>query len=114
MNFIRMPVSDGKVAAGAERLPVPHGSGPEIILGLRGEAVALASLPEGLEMRVRVAEPMGSHLLLTGMIENQPVRVILPAGEKVASGDVIGLKLDPARVSWLSPDDGKAYLADAA
>lgn len=114
MNFIRMPVRDGKVAAGATHLPVPDGSGSEIILGLRGEAVALAPLPEGLEMHVRVAEPMGSHLLLTGTIENQPVRVILPAAEKVASGDVIGLKLDPTRLSWLSPDSGKAYLADAA
>ncbi|MEZ2128735.1 MULTISPECIES: ABC transporter ATP-binding protein [unclassified Sinorhizobium] len=114
MNFIRMPVRDGKVNAGAARFTVPNGTGPEIILGLRGEAVALAPLPEGLEMRVRVAEPMGSHLLLTGTIENQPVRVILPAAEKVASGDVIGLKLDPTRLSWLSPDSGKAYLADAA
>jgi multiple sugar transport system ATP-binding protein len=114
MNFIRMSVSEGHVAVGAERFPVPAGSGPEIILGLRGEAVALAPLPQGIEMRVRVAEPMGSHLLLTGSIADQPVRVILPAAETVSSGDVIGLKLDPARISWLSPDSGRAYLADAA
>ncbi|MBB4226241.1 ABC transporter ATP-binding protein [Rhizobium mongolense] len=114
MNFIRMPVTDGHVIAGSERFSVPPESGPEIILGLRGEAVALAPPSEGFQMRVRVAEPMGSHLLLTGLIENQPVRVILPAAEKVASGDVIGLKPDPARISWLAPDSGKAYLAAAA
>jgi multiple sugar transport system ATP-binding protein len=114
MNFIRMAVSDGHVMVGRDRFPVPQGSGSEIVLGLRGEAVTLAPLAEGLEMRVRVAEPMGSHLLLTGLIEDQPVRVILPAAEKVTSGDVIGLKLDPARICWLAPDSGKTYLPAAA
>jgi multiple sugar transport system ATP-binding protein len=114
MNFIRMAVSDGHVMVGRDRFPVPQGSGSEIVLGLRGEAVTLAPLAEGLEMRVRVAEPMGSHLLLTGLIEDQPVRVILPAAEKVASGDVIGLKLDLVRICWLAPDSGKTYLPAAA
>ncbi|MGO8190001.1 hypothetical protein AB9F38_35225, partial [Rhizobium leguminosarum] len=62
------------VVVGAEQFAVPQGSGSEIILGLRGEAVELAPLPQGLEIRVRVAEPMGSHLLFTGSIHDQPVR----------------------------------------
>jgi multiple sugar transport system ATP-binding protein len=40
--------------------------------------------------------------------------VILPAAEKVASGDVIGLKLDPTRLNWLSPDSGEAFQPAAA
>ncbi len=114
MNFIKLPVSDGHVAAGGEHLAVPPETGDEIVLGLRGEAVELATLPQGLEMKVRVAEPMGSHLLLTGSIHDQPARVILPAFETVKSGDVIGLKLDRKRITWLSPTSGKAFPAAAA
>ncbi|KKX33194.1 ABC transporter ATP-binding protein [Rhizobium sp. LC145] len=114
MNFIKVPVENGRVAAGVQQLVVPDGSASEIVLGLRGEAVELANLPEGMEMKVRVAEPMGSHLLLTGSIHDQPVRVILPASETVRSGDVIGLKLDRNRITWLSPESGKSYPAAAA
>ncbi|AHF87475.1 sugar ABC transporter ATP-binding protein (plasmid) [Rhizobium leguminosarum bv. trifolii WSM1689] len=111
MNFIQVPVSNGQVAVGAERLVAPQESGDQIVLGLRGEAVELAPLPQGLEMRVRVAEPMGSHLLLTGSIHDQPVRVILPASETVKSGETIGLKLDQKRITWLSPESGKSFPA---
>jgi len=111
MNFIKVPVSNGQVAAGSEQFAAPGESGNEVILGLRGEAVELAPLPQGLEMRVRVAEPMGSHLLLTGSIHDQPVRVILPASETVKSGETIGLKLDQKRITWLSPESGKSFPA---
>jgi len=114
MNFIKVPVSQGTVAVGADRLPVPREAGAEVMLGLRGEAVELSRLPQGLEMKVRVAEPMGSHLLLTGSIHDQPVRVILPASETVKNGDTIGLKLDPQRITWLSPESGKSYSAAMA
>ncbi|MDK1375308.1 MULTISPECIES: ABC transporter ATP-binding protein [unclassified Sinorhizobium] len=114
MNFIKVPVTNGQVAAGSEPLTAPKDSGNEVILGLRGEAVQLAPLPLGLEMKVRVAEPMGSHLLLTGSIHDQPVRVILPSSETVRSGDVIGLKLDPNRITWLSPESGKSIPAVTA
>ncbi|MBB2671001.1 ABC transporter ATP-binding protein [Rhizobium sophoriradicis] len=111
MNFIKVPVENGQVAVGDERLVAPQESGDQIVLGLRGEAVELAPLPQGLEMRVRVAEPMGSHLLLTGSIHDQPVRVILPASETVKSGETIGLKLDQKRITWLSPESGKSFPA---
>ncbi|MDO1582585.1 ABC transporter ATP-binding protein [Rhizobium oryzicola] len=114
MNFIKVPVSNGKVVVGADHLPVPREAGAEVVLGLRGEAVELSSLPQGLEMKVRVAEPMGSHLLLTGSIHDQPVRVILPASETVKNGDTIGLKLDSQRITWLSPESGKSYSAEMA
>lgn len=111
MNFIKVAVSNGQVAAGGEQISAPKDAGHEVILGMRGEAVELAPLSAGLEMKVRVAEPMGSHLLLTGSIHDQPVRVILPASETVKSGDTIGLKLDRNRITWLSPESGKAYPA---
>ncbi|WP_039974822.1 ABC transporter ATP-binding protein, partial [Rhizobium sp. AP16] len=112
MNFIRLPVEGGAVKLGSQAQAVPQASG-DIVLGLRGEDVALAPLSEGLPLDVRVSEPMGSHLLLTGTIAGQPVRVILPPGEKVRAGDRIGLRPDPSRLTWLSPDTGVALNAAA-
>lgn len=114
MNFITVAVEDGAVAAGKLRLPAPAGAGREVVLGLRGEAVALAAPGDGLDMTVRVAEPMGSHLLLTGAIHGQPVRVILPPAERVRGGDVISLRPDIDRITWLSPESGKSYPAATA
>ncbi|MCR4267279.1 ABC transporter ATP-binding protein [Nitratireductor sp. ZSWI3] len=111
MNFIRLPVIAGEVEAGGQKLAVPAGATGEILLGLRGEAVERVSTADGLPMHVRVAEPMGSHLLLTGSIRDQLVRIVLPASETVRGGDTIGLKLDRDRLTWLSPDSGKAYPA---
>jgi multiple sugar transport system ATP-binding protein len=112
MNFITMPVSDGQVTIGAERFAVPAGGG-DIVLGLRGETVERAPAGQGLDMQVRVAEPMGSHLLLTGSILGQPARVILPATETVRNGETVGLTLDANRLTWLSPQDGISYPAAA-
>ncbi len=112
MNFITMPVTGGQVTAGAQQFAVPAQSG-EIVLGLRGETVERAASGQGLDMQVRVAEPMGSHLLLTGSILGQPARVILPATETVRNGETVGLTLDPKRLTWLSPESGVSYPAAA-
>lgn len=108
MNFIRLPVTNGTVKLGNIDHSVPASVESEIVLGLRGENVSLAPLAEGLRLDVRVAEPMGSHLLLTGTIADQPVRVILPPGESVKAGEAIGLKLAADRLTWLSPETGLA------
>lgn len=112
MNFITMPVTNGQVAAGSQQFAVPA-QGGEIVLGLRGETVERAQSGQGLDMQVRVAEPMGSHLLLTGSIFGQPARVILPATETVKNGETVGLTLDPKRLTWLSPESGVSYPAAA-
>ncbi len=112
MNFITMPVTGGHVTAGAQQFAVPAQDG-EIVLGLRGETVERAPTGQGLDMQVRVAEPMGSHLLLTGSILGQPARVILPATETVKNGETVGLTLDPKRLTWLSPESGVSYPAAA-
>ncbi|MCJ8521417.1 multiple sugar transport system ATP-binding protein [Pseudorhizobium tarimense] len=108
MNFITMPVNNGQVAVGAQTFAVPA-KGSEIVLGLRGETVERTSTGQGLDIQVRVAEPMGPHLLLTGSILGQPARVILPATEAVKNGEIVGLKLDASRLTWLSPESGVSY-----
>jgi multiple sugar transport system ATP-binding protein len=111
MNFIKLKVRDGGVKLGSTRHALPPTAGSEVVLGFRGENVRLTSLDEGIRFDVRVVEPMGSHLLLTGSVEGQPARVILPPGEAVASGETVGLAVDPDRLTWISPDTGGAIAA---
>jgi multiple sugar transport system ATP-binding protein len=108
MNFIRLKVADGGVKLGSEHHALPASAGQEVVLGFRVENVSLAPPGEGIRFDVRVVEPMGSHLLLTGSVEGQPARVILPPGETVRSGDVVGLALDHDRLSWFSSETGTA------
>ena len=44
---------------------------------------------------VRVVEPMGSHLLLTGSIDGQLARIVAPPTAKVNAGERVGLTVDP-------------------
>ncbi|WP_290684509.1 MULTISPECIES: ABC transporter ATP-binding protein [unclassified Haematobacter] len=111
MNFLTLPVEGGAVALGGFRVAAPPGSGAAVTLGLRGEAVRRARAGEGLPMTVRVAEPMGSHLLLTGTIAGEPVRVSLPPGENIRPGEEIALAPDTARLVWLSPESGRSLSA---
>ena len=111
MNFVTLPVRSGTVALGDVRLVPPAAGGSEIVLGLRGETVRLADVGAGVPFDVRVVEPMGSHLLLTGSIAGQPVRITLPPGDSVRAGGTVGLALDPALLTWLSPETGRVLAA---
>jgi multiple sugar transport system ATP-binding protein len=57
---------------------------------------------------VRVVEPMGSHLLLTGTILDQPARIVAPPTATVEPGAEVGLSVDPRRLTWIDPETGKA------
>ena len=76
--------------------------------GLRGEDAALASAGTGLPFDIRVVEPMGSHLLLTGSIDGQPARIVAPPTATVRAGERVGLSVDPARLTWIDPATGRA------
>jgi multiple sugar transport system ATP-binding protein len=108
MNFLRLDATNGTVALGSLKLKAAVMNGP-IVLGLRGEDVALA--PAGAHsaaMRVQVVEPMGSHLLVTGTIAGQRVRIVLPPQADVKPMSDIGLSLDETRVTWIDETTGKA------
>jgi multiple sugar transport system ATP-binding protein len=111
MNFVTLPIRSGEVILGGARLVPPVAGGSEVVLGLRGETVRLAGQGAGIPFAVRVVEPMGSHLLLTGSIAGQPVRVTLPPGETVRPGETVDLAVDPAQLTWLSAETGRALAA---
>ena len=109
MNFLELPVRSGEVDLGGLILPVPAGAGDAVVLGLRGEDVALAGEAEpGFAFSLKVAELLGPQILLTGTAgAGQPMRAVLPAGGPLPAltpGSELRLKPDSARLSWMDRD----------
>ena len=111
MNFIKLRSKAGTVQVGAAVLAAPVEEG-EVELGLRGEDASLVPDGSGIPFDVRVVEPMGSHLLLTGSIEGQLARIVAPPVAKVSTGERVGLRVDPARLTWIDATSGRAIALD--
>ena len=108
MNFVRAAAERGVVRLGTLSLASPVATGA-VEIGLRGEDAALGTSPEGaIPFHVRVVEPMGSHLLLTGTILDQPARIVAPATATIEPGARVGLSVDPRRLTWINPETGRA------
>jgi len=108
MNFIRLPVSEGGIRLGGAVLRLPPGLGEAAEVGMRGEDLRLVPAGEGLPFKVGIVEPMGSHLLVTGRIADQLVRMVAPADAKVLADSMVGLTVDPAKLVWIDPASGRA------
>jgi multiple sugar transport system ATP-binding protein len=109
MNFIKVRCSQGVATIGDTTLPCPKAGG-ELELGLRGEDAALAASGAGIPFDIRVVEPMGSHLLLTGSIDGQLARIVAPPTAQVNAGERVGLRVDPSRLTWIDSANGRAVM----
>ena len=108
MNFLRLPISDSVVRLGSLILNPPVGAKGPIMLGVRPEDLEVADAGTGFAFRVQVPEPLGSHILLTGDVEGQGLRVAVAPDRVVQPGDVITLRPNAARLAWMDPDTGLA------
>jgi len=106
MNFLRLSVQQGVVSLGSLELRPPAGADGTVMLGVRPEDLAPAE--NGFGFRVQVVEPLGSHLLLTGTTEGQPLRVVVPPDTVVRTGETIALRPDVAHIAWMHPETGEA------
>jgi len=106
MNFLNLVASDGSLSCEGFSMPLAH-DGP-VLLGFRGEDVSLVEASRGVAFEVKVIEPMGSHLLLTGVVNGERIRVVAPPQADIARGMTIGLQLDAARVVVMDTQTGKA------
>jgi multiple sugar transport system ATP-binding protein len=106
MNFLRLPVQQGAARLGSLELRPPGGADGTVVLGVRPEDLVPAS--NGFDFRIQVVEPLGSHLLLTGMAEGQPLRVVVPPDTEVRAGETIALRPDVAHIAWMHPETGEA------
>jgi multiple sugar transport system ATP-binding protein len=106
MNFLSLPVQQGVARLGSLELRPPGGADGTVVLGVRPEDLVLAS--NGFDFRIQVVEPLGSHLLLTGTAEGQPLRVVVPPDTEVRAGETIALRPDVAHIAWMHPETGEA------
>jgi multiple sugar transport system ATP-binding protein len=107
MNFVKAQAASGNAQIGAVVLKAPV-DGP-ILLGFRGEDARLTEPGSGLPFRVKVAEPMGSHLLLTGHVGDDLARIVAPPTTRIEAGATLGLSLDPDRIVWIDPETGRSH-----
>jgi multiple sugar transport system ATP-binding protein len=106
MNFLHLPVQQGLVRLGPLLLQPPGGTGAMVVLGVRPEDLVPAG--DGFGFLVRVVEPLGSHLLLTGTTEGQSLRAVVPPGTTVCCGETIPLRPDAGHIVWMHPETGEA------
>jgi multiple sugar transport system ATP-binding protein len=106
MNFLTLPITNRQVQFGALSLAPPAGSEGEIVLGVRPEDLQPTAAAEGFPFVVRVAEPLGSHIMLTGESAGQRVRVIVPPEHPVRPGVTMHLRPRLDRVVWMDPANG--------
>jgi len=106
MNFLNLVASGGSLSCEGFSMPLAH-DGP-VLLGFRGEDVSLVEASRGVAFAVKVIEPMGSHLLVTGVVNGERIRVVAPPQADIARGMTIGLQLDAARVVVMDTQTGKA------
>ncbi|SED92339.1 carbohydrate ABC transporter ATP-binding protein, CUT1 family [Rhizobiales bacterium GAS188] len=111
MNFLDVDAPERRLALqGLNFAPPSSGS---LQLGFRGEDVRLGEGGSGLPFTVNVAEPMGSHLLLTGTVWDTKVRIVAPPQLAAKPGERLGLTLEPARAVWMNGETGLAIGAAA-
>jgi len=103
MNFLPVPIAEGAADLHGLHLPAPKTSG-HALLGVRAEDLDVAEA--GLPFAVQVAEPMGSHLLLTGTCDAQRLRLVVAADRCVVVGDLLHVR--PRRWTWMDPETGAA------
>ncbi|HEU4743486.1 MAG TPA: ABC transporter ATP-binding protein [Meiothermus sp.] len=111
MNFLRLPVegNQAKMQSFALDLPTPP-PGQEVLLGVRPEDLEahLEPQPQSFPAQVLVVEPLGPHLLLTLMHEQQPLKVTVPPDFGTRPGQTLWLRPQPGRLRWLDPSSGRA------
>jgi multiple sugar transport system ATP-binding protein len=122
VNFLPVTpeVADGqpRALAGAHAFPAPARlrtlSGRPLLAGIRGENVAPAAAPGpgAIPGRVRVVEPLGSHVLITVTIAGTEFKVAAPADFAAAEDSELWLRPAPEKVRWYDPENRREIQAE--
>jgi multiple sugar transport system ATP-binding protein len=122
MNFLpaAIEVTDGQPLArvGAHAFPVPEElrglAGRRLLAGIRGESVVPSApgAPGAVPGRVRVVEPLGSHVLVTVTIEGTEFKVLTQSDFAAAEDSELWLRPVPEKVRWFDQDTRREVRAE--
>jgi multiple sugar transport system ATP-binding protein len=115
MNFLHGAVSSenghARVALGDQALVGPAAlaqAGDSVLIGIRAENLVASpeasGAPGTLAGETLVVEPLGSHLLLTALVENQQLKVVTRTDFPAAPGRPIWLRPEEDKIRWLRAD----------
>ena len=107
MNFIPLHASNGQIQFPGGQ--VATGNHDDVLLGFRGEDVELVQTDQGFVFDVEVIEPMGSHLLVTGKVNAERVRVSVSPDVTISTGMRVGLAIKSERFVVMDRQTGKVF-----
>lgn len=94
MNLLQLPVTEGAVDFGGQRLTVPAMDAAEVTLGIRPEHLELVT-EGGIALRVDMVEALGAdaHVYGTAEIAGEERQIVarVSGAQRVATGDVLHL-----------------------
>jgi len=110
MNLCEVPLTNGSVSFGGVDVPVPAGStGDSVVLGLRPEALELAS--EGLDAEVEVVEELGAdaYVFCVADVNGEPTKFVARGDARSAPDRGARVKLRPLgdEAHLFRPDTGE-------
>jgi multiple sugar transport system ATP-binding protein len=120
MNFLRGMAQaengQARVTIGNQSLLAPasvaEGSADGVLVGIRAENLVPSDQPPpngaALQADTLVVEPLGSHLLVTAIVEGQLVKVVTRTDFPARAGQVIWLQPEADKLRWLRAADGAA------
>jgi multiple sugar transport system ATP-binding protein len=99
MNVLDGAVRDGGIEVEGHALPLDRDGaapGSTVPVGIRAENIEVSRdrLPDAFEARVKVVEPLGSHLLLTVRLGAQEVKATSRTDFRAAPGDTVWLRFE--------------------
>jgi multiple sugar transport system ATP-binding protein len=110
MNFLKCAARDGHAVGDGWEVPGPPGmDGKPLLLGIRPENIRIGQGP--LRGRVIVAEPLGSHTLLTVQVGKDSLKVVAPADDVFKPDQSLQIAPEPHKIRWMDEASGKAIAA---
>jgi multiple sugar transport system ATP-binding protein len=124
MNFLNVHIEsvDGQVRAmlGGHGVPVPpalvNRGDEHVLMGIRAENIeagkANGTVPsESFVSRTLVVELLGSQMLVTAQVGDQPIKVLVRADAPIGAGDELWLRPEADKVRWFDVESGDAIPA---
>ena len=123
MNFLKVHIesTEGQPRAmlAGHGIPVPTSiaSRGDMLIGIRAENIeagkAHGDVPsDAFLSRTVVVELLGSQLLVTAQVGDQPIKVLVRADAPIGPGDELWLRPEPDKVRWFDPQTRDAIPVD--